>query len=99
MYTLQCIHCTKVAKLNPKLQNVLIIFMHKWLNEDDLEKKKHTLTIRSASLSIFQYQANWSKDSYTNVFLRINVRSMKTSFDNCSKKYISYFPEIKQISI
>jgi hypothetical protein len=44
-------------------------------------------------------QANWSKDSYMNVYLRINVGSMKTSFDNCLKKYISHFSEIKQKSI
>ena len=40
------------------------------------------------------YQGNWSKDSYTTVFLCINVGSMKTSFDNCSKKYNSYFSDI-----
>ena len=33
-----------------------------------------------------RYQANWSKDSFTTVFLRINVGSMKTSFDNLKTK-------------
>ena len=34
---------------------------------------------------------NWSNDSYSKIFLRINVGPKQTSSDNCSKK------EIKQI--
>ena len=34
---------------------------------------------------------NWSNDSYSKIFLRINVGPKKTSSDNCTKKELYKF--------